>query len=288
MIIAVASGKGGTGKTFVATNLANVIQEGSSYIDCDVEAPNGHLFLNPEIGENFSESVFVPKIDPDKCTLCRKCIEICQFNALIQLKDEVLVFPELCHSCHGCDRVCPENAISQDKREIGVLSEGKSKAIQFAMGKLRIGEAMAPPLIERLKLRALRPDPQNIYLIDAPPGTACPAVTALKNTDFVLLVTEPTPFGFHDLKLAILMIQEMNLPFGIVINRSDVGNQEVFEYCNKNGFPILAEFNHDHQVAELYAQGKLITDASSDYVKAFKDLADAIINQISGEKGEAA
>ncbi len=288
MIISIASGKGGTGKTFIATNLAHVIRKESSYIDCDVEAPNGHLFLKPEITQQSTERVFIPEVNQAVCTLCRKCIELCQFNALIQLKDEVLVFPELCHSCLGCQRICPEDAIQNGKRELGTLYFGKSGHVHFASGRLRIGEAMAPPLIERLKSQIIEKDPQKIFFIDSPPGTACPAVTAVKHSDYVVLVTEPTPFGFHDLKLAAEMLQTMQLPFGIIINRSDVGNDEVRQYCEACQWSVLGTFVHDKNVAEAYAQGQLITEVDKEYGIKFQQLAETIFANVRIAMQEAA
>lgn len=266
MIISVASGKGGTGKTTVATNLAFSLEKDVQILDCDVEEPNAHLFLHPEITERISAFTPVPEIDKEKCTYCKKCAEICRFNAIAVLKDIILTFPELCHSCGGCMEVCPEKAISETGRELGVVERGKVGEIQFTHGRLRIGEAMSPPLIK--KVRSFIVD-NMINIIDAPPGTSCPVITAMKGVDYVLMVTEPTPFGLHDLKLAVEAVKILNIPRGLVINRSDIGDNGVKEYAEKEGIPILMEIPFDRKIAEAYSNGRLIVQELPEWKAEF-------------------
>jgi len=254
MIITVASGKGGTGKTTIATNLAVALNRPLTLLDCDVEEPNAHLFLRPEMTERFPFEVAVPEIIMEKCTLCGKCQELCQFNALAVLPQTVLLFPELCHSCGGCSLICPEQAVVEGRRVMGEVERGRRGQIAFVHGRLRVGEAMAPPLIRRVKQEA---PSHGLTLIDAPPGTSCPVVTTLWGSDFVILVTEPTPFGLHDLELAVGAIRELQLACGLVINRADLGDRRVHEYAAREGLPVLLEIPFDRRAAELYAQGEL-------------------------------
>jgi len=256
MIVCVASGKGGTGKTTIATNLAAALGKCAQYVDCDVEEPNGHLFLKPQI--EYKKTVFlpIPKVDLTKCDFCKKCADFCQFNALAVLGRNVLVFPELCHSCGGCKLVCSQEAISEIGREIGVWEKGRGiNEVEFIHGHLRIGEAQAVPLIEQVK-KQIKPD--KMVIIDAPPGTSCPVIAALKNADFVILVTEPTPFGLHDLKLAVEITRILNVPVGVVVNRADLGDKRVFDYCAKENIPILMTISFDKNVAQYYANGELL------------------------------
>ena len=244
MIISIASGKGGTGKTTVATNMAVSLGSDVQLLDCDVEEPNSHLFLKPEFSETKTIYAPVPEVDKEKCTLCGKCGEICQFKAIVVIGETVLPFHELCHSCGGCMEVCPENAISEVGRELGVIQKGHRNGIEFIHGRLRVGEAMSPPLIK--KVRALT-DPNKLTIIDAPPGTSCPVIESMRNTDFVLLVTEPTPFGLHDLKLAAGAVRLLNIPHGLVINRSDMGDDQVQAYAEREGIPVLLEIPFDRK-----------------------------------------
>ena len=200
MRIAVASGKGGTGKTTIATNLALSVGSNVQLLDCDVEEPNAHFFIHPTFEVTRPITTPVPEVDEEKCTFCGKCSDICQFKAIAVLDKTVLVFQELCHSCGGCMEVCPENAITEKGRELGIIQTGHRNGIEFIHGKLRVGEAMSPPLIRAVREYEL---PDKLTIIDAPPGTSCPVIASVKDSDFVLLVTEPTPFGLHDLKLAV-------------------------------------------------------------------------------------
>jgi MinD superfamily P-loop ATPase len=258
MIITIASGKGGTGKTTIATNLAAALNEPVQLLDCDVEEPNAHLFLNPEIERSFEVQLEVPEIDFDRCNFCGKCQEICQFNAIGVLPETVLTFPELCHSCGGCFLVCPEGAVKAQKRTVGVVEIGTRGHIRFIHGRLRVGEAMAPPLIRRVKAEAHR---DGLTIIDAPPGTSCPVVAAIYGSDAVLLVTEPTPFGLHDLELAVGAVRELQLPMALVINRADLGDRRVHDYAARENLPILLEIPFDRQAAGAYARGHLLVEA---------------------------
>ncbi len=269
MIISIASGKGGTGKTTIATSLAVSLESGTQILDCDVEEPNAHLFLNPLIDKTEPITTPVPEIDKDKCNLCGKCAEICEFKAIVVIAKTLLTFHELCHSCGGCMAVCPENAITEVERELGTLQIGHRDNLTFADGKLRIGEAMAPPLIK--KVRSCK-DPDRVTIIDAPPGTSCPVITAMADTDFVLLVTEPTPFGLHDLKLAVGAVNILGIPAGLVVNRSDMGDDKVREYAESVNLPILMEIPFDRKIAEAYSRGALLVDIMPEFKENFIQL----------------
>ncbi len=273
MKISIASGKGGTGKTTIATNLAVSITADVCLLDCDVEEPNCHLFLNPEIETTKTVFTPVPEIDTEKCTFCRKCADICRFKVIAVLEKTVLTFPELCHSCGGCTAVCPENAITEIGRELGIIETGKYKHVELVQGRLRVGEAMSPPLIKQVK-SFIRPD--ATIIIDAPPGTSCPVIAAIKETDFVLMVTEPTPFGLHDLKLAVEAVKQMGIPHGLVINRSGMGDDGVMTYAKKENLPVLMEIPFDRRIAEAYSRGRLIVEEMPEWKERFLSLYRAI------------
>lgn len=277
MIISVASGKGGTGKTTVATNMASAIagaeESGVQLLDCDVEEPNAHLFLHPEIDFTRDVNLEVPEIDMDKCSLCKKCMEICRFRAITVVGEMVLTFPELCHSCGGCFEVCPEDAVMDGKRLVGKIETGKAGKIDFIHGRLRVGEAMSPPLINIVR-SYIKPDMINI--IDAPPGTSCPVVAATKNADFVLMVTEPTPFGLHDLKLAVEAIRLLGIPHGLVINRADSGFKDVHAYAREENINVMMEIPFSRDMAMAYSKGTLIIDQMPEWKEKFADLFDKI------------
>jgi len=269
MIISVASGKGGTGKTTVSTNLALSIGSQVQLLDCDVEQPNAHLFLNPVFDRTETVTTPVPEIDMDKCTFCRKCAEICEFKAIVVVGETALTFEELCHSCGGCMAVCPENAITEKGRELGILQKGHYNGIEFIHGKLRVGEAMSPPLIRKVLSFA---DPGKLTIVDAPPGTSCPVIETMKAADFVLLVTEPTPFGLYDLKLAVGAAKILNIPCGLVINRSDMGDEKVKEYAAMENLAILMEIPFDRRIAEAYSRGDMIVDVMPEWRTKFLEL----------------
>jgi len=278
MIIAIASGKGGTGKTTVATNLARVAADQGldvTYLDCDVEEPNGHIFLKPEISKSTPVSVPVPVVDQDKCTACGKCKEICQYSAIALLGSTILTFPNLCHGCGGCMLVCPTGAITETGREVGVVEEGMADGIGFVHGKLRISEAMSPPLIRGVRERT---SDGKLNIIDAPPGTSCPVIQSVRGADYVVLVTEPTPFGLNDLKLAVEMLRVLKLPFGVVVNRADTGNEAVFDYCASESVDVLLRIPDDRRIAEAYSRGQLATRALPEYREMFASLLEGIVD----------
>ncbi len=276
MKIAIASGKGGTGKTTVATNLAytaSLLSRRVQYLDCDVEEPNGHIFLKPQITGSREVTIDVPQVDLEKCTACGKCGEICQYGAIICIKENVLTFEQLCHSCGGCFRICPADAIKAKPLKIGDIKFGKAGQIDFVSGQLQIGNVRTPALIKEVKKQIK----QNcLKILDVPPGTSCPVVEAVKGVDLVLLVTEPTPFGLNDLKLAMELIRQMNLPLAVVINRCDIGNDEVEKYCQAEDINIIVKLPDDRRIAEAYSSGRIIVDVLSEYRKYFSELYEYI------------
>lgn len=281
MRIALASGKGGTGKTTVATSMAWVASRNGqsvAYLDCDVEEPNGRIFLKPETTHSSPVRIKIPEVDEAACTLCGKCGEICQYSAIVCLGKKVLVFPELCHACGGCSLVCPDAAITEVSRDMGLLETGWAGQIQFIQGTLNVGEAKSPPVIKAVRAAAPHVD---LIIMDAPPGTSCPVIESIRGCDFVVLVTEPTPFGLNDLKLAVDMVRALGLPLGVVINRADLGDRGVHRYCHKEGIKILAEIPDDRRVAEAYSRGELIPQALPDYEGLFTELFKTVIAQVT-------
>ncbi len=272
MNIALASGKGGTGKTTIATNLATLLgREGNSvtYLDCDVEEPNGHLFLRPRIDRRVPAHIRVPVIADERCMACGECVRFCAFNALARLGKMVMVFPELCHGCGGCMRVCAEKAIFEQERVIGFVESGDAGGVRFVQGTLNVGEAMSPPLIREV-LTDTTADAVNI--IDAPPGTSCPVVTTLRKADFAVLVTEPTPFGVNDLRLALDMVQELNVPHGVVVNRDEETYHGVTDLCASRGVPIIGRIPDNRKAAESYSRGEMIVDTVPGLAGHFSDI----------------
>jgi len=277
MIIAIASGKGGTGKTTVAVNLALSIKN-SQLIDADVEEPNTNLFFHTPFTEEKEVTVSVPDINEERCTHCGKCSSFCVYNALAVVPQKILVFEDLCHSCKGCELVCPENAVGWRKRVVGMIRKGESNGISVVEGDLNLGESMAIPVIKAVKEEK---DDKKTVIIDAPPGTSCPVMEAIEGSDFVLLVTEPTPFGLHDLKLAVDVVRRMKIPFAVVINRDGIGDKRVELYCQQEEIPILLQIPHDTRIATLYSNGKPFVSHLSEYKQMFSDLFVKINKEIS-------
>ena len=275
MIISVASGKGGTGKTLVATSLALSLKDRDKVqlLDCDVEEPDSHVFLKPVITSSESAYIQVPKVDEDKCTYCGRCAQVCVYNAIAVLGEHVLTFPQLCHGCGACSYLCPENAISEEGREGGIVEWGHSDGIEFAHGKLNVGEAMAPPVIRKVKEKASN---NGVVIVDAPPGTSCPVVESIKGSDFCILVTEPTPFGLNDLMLAVETVRELNMPFGIILNRIGVGYKDVEKYCLAEDIPIMLTIPLDTEIARLYSKGIALVEGIPQWKTSFIGVLDGI------------
>lgn len=269
MKIAVASGKGGTGKTTVSANLARFIGSGVQLLDCDVEEPNAHLFLRGRDMESEIVAIPIPEVDESLCGGCGECGRLCRYHAIVSFGSTPLVFPELCHGCGGCSLVCPRGAIREAGRRIGVVETRISDGITLIQGRLDIGVAMAPPLIRAVKTRLNR---EATAILDAPPGTSCPVIATVRGADFVVLVTEPTPFGLHDLRLAVDMIRELVIPFGVVVNRMGVGDDRVHRFCREEDITILMELPDDRRIAEACSRGELVVDALPEYASHFATL----------------
>ena len=289
MRLAVASGKGGTGKTTVSVSLALSVPDPVVLLDCDVEEPNSSIFLGDTAGKHTEPvTVPVPVLDESKCTACGECGRFCEFNAIVCVGKSVMIFPELCHSCGGCVRVCPQGALHEEESPIGELSfctipveNGSTRQLMLVEGLLSIGKAMSPPVIRAVKKKGAvfadklsqEYDRDVLTIMDSPPGTSCPMTTTVSDADFVILVTEPTPFGLHDLDLAVQTVCKMKLPFGVVINRSDSGDERVREYCNKESIPLLLEIPEDRRIAEGYSSGIPLVQAAPEYREQFARLA---------------
>ncbi len=273
MKLAVASGKGGTGKTTVAVNLAKVFGSRVQLLDCDVEEPNAHLFLKGTLLETRPVCIPVPHVDESLCDACGECGRFCPYHAIVSLKTTPLVFPEMCHGCGGCAKVCPRKAIHEKDRPIGVMETIQAGDITLIQGRLDVGAAMAPPLIRAVKGRLQNDGPA---ILDAPPGTSCPMVATVRDADFVALVTEPTPFGLHDLRLALETVRQIGVPFGVVVNRLGAGDDRVHVFCREQAIPILLEIPDDRRIAEVYSRGELVVEALPQYKGLFQGLMDKI------------
>jgi len=275
MILSIASGKGGTGKTLVATSLALSLQgQGAvQLLDCDVEEPNAHILLRPQIDSSRPVTVPVPAVDKEKCTYCGLCSEACAYNAIAVAGRTVLVFRELCHGCSACSHVCPAGAISEEPRQVGVVESGRAGGVRCVGGRLNVGEAMAGPVIRAVKRLA---DPQATVILDAPPGTSCPVVETIRGSDFCLLVTEPTPFGLSDLTIAVEVAREIDVPCGVVINRDGLGDESVERYCAQEAIPVLMRIPFDRRVAEAYCRGETLAAAMPSWQQRFRELFDKV------------
>jgi MinD superfamily P-loop ATPase len=280
VILAVASGKGGTGKTTVSVNMARVLGSEVRLLDCDVEEPNDHLFLSGALREAETVSIPVPRVDESLCDGCGECGRFCEYHAIVSFGTKPLIFPELCHGCGGCAKVCPKKAIHEVNKRIGVVETVQAGNITLIHGRLDVGMAMAPPLIRAVKARLQSGLPA---ILDAPPGTSCPVIATLRGTDFVLLVTEPTPFGLHDLKLAVDMVRELRIPFGVVVNRVGIGDDRVHAFCRQENIAVLLEIPEDRRIAEAYSKGSLIVEALPEYRGLFQSLIEKTMNLKNAE-----
>ncbi len=283
MILAIASGKGGTGKTTVSVNLARVFGSDVQLLDCDVEEPNAHLFLRGTSAGAETVSIPVPQVDEALCNGCGECGRFCEYHAIVSFGATALVFPEMCHGCGGCARVCPPKAICEVDERIGIVETVRADRITLIQGRLDVGKAMSPPLVRAVKARLRDGTPA---ILDAPPGTSCPVIATLRGADYVVLVTEPTPFGLHDLRLAVDMVRELRIPFGVVVNREGIGDDRVRVYCGTEGIPILLEIPDDRRIAEAYSRGELVVEALPEYVALFEKLRDAVLKRAAADRRE--
>lgn len=273
MIISIASGKGGTGKTSLAVALAQSLEGPVDLLDCDVEAPNAHIFMKPRWESRETIFAQIPQVDESKCTYCRACSQMCRFKAILVLGETILTFPEMCHACGGCFLVCKTGALIPARKELGEVETGWSGDIRFIHGRLKIGEPLSPPLIREVKKRR---DPARTAILDAPPGTSCPVIQTVKGSDFTVLVTEPTPFGLFDLKLAVEVLARLGIPCGVVINRANVGDRKVKDYLKARGLPLLLEIPFDRRIAAGYAQGQSLIEIrprlKADFQNLFQEI----------------
>ena len=283
MKITIASGKGGTGKTTVSTNLTSYLaNQGKKVVlaDLDVEEPNSALFIASKLKNEKICNKMVPKWESENCTLCGKCAEVCNFNAIVALPSEILVFPELCHSCYACSELCPTNSLPMAPQRIGEIKEYEAKGFSFVEGRLDLGQEMAVPLISQTIDYIDENFKGYIEIFDAPPGTSCPVIEASRGSDFVVLITEATPFGLNDLKLAVETMRVLKQKFGVIINRYGIGNDSVEEYCKNENIPIITKIKNDKEVAKLYSKGELIYPK----IEHFKNSLDEIVEFIGGIK----
>ena len=285
MKIAIASGKGGTGKTTLATNLASFLSESREtvLVDLDVEEPNSGLFIKGELFFQTDKFKMVPQWEKENCILCGNCQKVCNFNAIIKLPDQIMVFSKLCHSCYACSELCPTKSLPMQPEKIGRLKHLKINNLNFVESKLDVGQEQAVPLIFQTKKYVDEQFQKNVIKIfDSPPGTSCPVIEATKDADFVILVTEPTPFGLYDLELAVETMRELGNKIGVVINRYGIGNDDVLKYCENQNIPVLAKFPNDRKIAELYSRGKLIYKQIPEFANILKKMMEKISNKMEG------
>jgi len=282
MDIAIASGKGGTGKTTISMSLASYYADKEisvALLDCDVEEPNVNLFLQTIVDEEVQATVLIPAVNDTLCTGCGKCGEICYYSAIVLIKGEPLVLKEMCHSCGGCFLVCPEKAISEVKRTTGIIELGEINGIKYAGGRLNIGEAMSPPLIKDVK--KYYPE-SEIRIMDSPPGTSCPVIESVRGCDFLVLVSEPTPFGLNDLKLAAEMARAMQIPFGVVENRASAGNNRLRDFCKDESIPLIASIPNTREIAVRYSRGDSVSYIKEKFSDELEKIADHISREVNG------
>jgi MinD superfamily P-loop ATPase len=283
MKIAIASGKGGTGKTMLATSLAATLSEEIplTFLDCDVEAPNAHLFLKPDFEETQSVNLLIPEINQDLCTLCGRCVDICQYNALAKIGTQILVFPQLCHGCGSCTLQCPEDAIHEKAEPIGLIQQGRARNnIDYRMGVMNIGGPMPTPIIRAVKQSVQ--EEKYLTIIDCPPGASCSVVNAIHDADFLLLVTEPTSFGWHDLNQMLGVIQETGTPAGLVINRDGIGDRGIEEQLSELSIPILMRIPFNDEIARSLAKGDLLIDKFPEYKPVLWSIYEAFLVMAKG------
>lgn len=271
MIISVLSGKGGTGKTTIATNLA-VLMSNSRYVDCDVEEPNGFIFLKPQVKKQIDVEVMIPEINMDKCSGCGKCTQFCYFNALALVKNTPVVFPELCHGCEGCAIICPEQAVDKGNKIVGKVEVGYRDGMECIRGVLNVGEPAGVPILREI-YKLIKDD--KVSMVDCPPGSSCSVINSITDSDFALLVTEPTVFGLHDLKIAAQLVKQLKIPAGIIINRSGEKDNMIEEYCKDEDIPLLGKIPFDRSAAEVYSRGELLVD-SEKFRGYFQDILDNV------------
>jgi len=277
MIVSVASGKGGTGKTSVAVNMALSVGN-VQLLDCDVEEPNAYLLLHPEMYKEEPVYTLIAKVNRELCNNCGECAKFCQYNAIFVASEKILVFPELCHSCGGCALICPRKAIAWEKHRIGTLNFRSVDGLALVYGELEVGKPMAVPVIKAVKMQIKEGED---VILDSPPGTSCPFVETVKGSDFCVLVTEPTPFGLHDLKIAVEVLRKIEVPFGVVVNRAGIGDKKVYDYCREGNIRILLEIPYQRRIAELYSKGVPFSLEMPEWTEKFQKLFGEIRRSVS-------